>query len=94
MPPAARVASATLDPALLLAAASAALCDWPKHLASLRRRHQLTPPVFFGLLGESHEWKNAEDPKEKIRKLADDLDRKVKVPREGLDMLCIADLGY
>ena len=57
-------------------------------------RDHLAPPVFFGLLGESHEWKNAEDPKEKIRKLADDLDHKVKFPREGLDMLCIADLGY
>jgi len=33
-------------------------------------RDHLAPPVFFGLLGESHEWKNAEDPKEKIRKLA------------------------
>jgi hypothetical protein len=57
-------------------------------------RDHLAPPVFFGLLGESHEWKNMEDPKEKIRKLADDLDHKVTVPREGLDMLCIADLGY
>ncbi len=57
-------------------------------------RDHLAPPVFFGLLGESHDWKSAEDPKEKIRKLADEFDHQVKVPREGLDMLCIADLGY
>jgi hypothetical protein len=57
-------------------------------------RDHLAPPVFFGLLGESHEWREAEDPKEKIRKLVDELDRGVKAPREGLDLLCIADLGY
>lgn len=55
-------------------------------------RDHLAPPVFFGLLGESHGWKR--DPKESVRKLVDELDHKVKTPREGLDMLCIADLGY
>ncbi|MCV7286881.1 hypothetical protein H7J87_16265 [Mycolicibacterium wolinskyi] len=58
-------------------------------------RHHLAPPVFFGLLGESHEWKSAPDPKEKIKNLLNERDRdKVNAPREGLDMLCIADLGY
>jgi hypothetical protein len=57
-------------------------------------REHLAPPVFFGLLGESHAWKEADDSNEKIRKLADEFDHKVTVPREGLDMLCIADLGY
>jgi uncharacterized protein DUF6602 len=55
-------------------------------------RECLAPPVFFGLLGESHGWKR--DPKQRVRKLADELDHKVKAPREGLDMVCIADLGY
>lgn len=55
-------------------------------------REHLAPPVFFGLLGESHDWKR--DPKQTVRKLVDELDHKVTVPREGLDMLCIADLGY
>jgi len=55
-------------------------------------RGHLAPPVFFGLLSESHKWKR--DPKQRVRKLVDEFDHKVKVPREGLDMLCIADLGY
>ncbi|WP_163749570.1 hypothetical protein [Mycolicibacterium helvum] len=53
----------------------------------------LSPPVFFGLLGESHEWKKSADPKGRTRKLVESLDLDVKLPREGLDMLCIADLG-
>lgn len=57
-------------------------------------RTMLAPPVFFGLLGESHGWKRADDPKEKIKTLVDGLDMKVRTPREGLDMICIADLGY
>jgi hypothetical protein len=55
-------------------------------------RHHLAPPVFFGLLGESHDWKNADDPNAKVRAIVDELDRlEVKAPREGLDMLCVAD---
>jgi hypothetical protein len=55
-------------------------------------REHLAPPVFFGLLGESHGWKR--DPKQRVRKLVDEFDHKVTVPREGLDMLCIANLGH
>jgi hypothetical protein len=58
-------------------------------------RHHLAPPVFFGLLGESHVWKSADDPKDKIRAIVDEFDKeKVETPREGLDLLCVADLGY
>ena len=57
-------------------------------------RHHLAPPVFFGLLGESHVWKTAEDPEDKIKTIVDEFDReKVETPREGLDMMCVADLG-
>lgn len=55
-------------------------------------RGVLAPPVFFGLLSESHRWKR--DPRQRVRQLVGELDNEVKVPREGLDMLCIADLGY
>jgi hypothetical protein len=58
-------------------------------------RHHLAPPVFFGLLGESHVWKSADDPKDKIKAIVDEFDKeKVETPREGLDLLCVADLGY
>ena len=55
----------------------------------------LIPPVFFGLLGESHDWKApASTPKENIKAITDEFDRDlVKAPREGLDLLCVADLG-
>lgn len=55
----------------------------------------LIPPVFFGLLGESHDWKKpGSTPKENIRDITNEFDRHlVKAPREGLDLLCIADLG-
>jgi hypothetical protein len=55
----------------------------------------LVPPVFFGLLGESHDWKApASTPKENIKSITDELDReRIKSPREGLDFLCVADLG-
>jgi hypothetical protein len=37
----------------------------------------------------------APDPKEKIKAIVDELDRKeIQSPREGLDMLCVADLGH
>ena len=63
-------------------------------IRELTPRNMLAPPVFFGLLGESHDWKEAGDPKDKIKTIADEFDMKVKVPREGLDMICVADLGY
>ncbi len=55
----------------------------------------LVPPVFFGLLGDSHDWKApASTPKENIKTITYELDRDlVKSPREGLDFLCVADLG-
>ena len=55
----------------------------------------LIPPVFFGLLGESHDWKAPDSkPKKNVKSITDEFDRDlVKAPREGLDLLCIADLG-
>lgn len=55
----------------------------------------LVPPVFFGLLGESHDWKApASTPKENIKSITDEFDRELTgAPREGIDLLCIADLG-
>jgi hypothetical protein len=47
-------------------------------------RHHLAPSVFFGLLGESHVWKTADVPKDKIKTIVDEFDReKVETPREG-----------
>lgn len=59
------------------------------------QRAHLVPPVFFGLLGQSHDWKApASNPKENIRGIANELDGElVRSPREGLDFICIADLG-
>ncbi|SPM35790.1 hypothetical protein MRAB57_3620 [Mycobacterium rhizamassiliense] len=55
----------------------------------------LVPPVFFGLLGESHDWKApGSNPKENIKSITTEFDRDlVSSPREGLDFLCVADLG-
>jgi hypothetical protein len=55
----------------------------------------LIPPVFFGLLGDSHDWKApTSTPKDNIKDTTQEFDRDlVKTPREGLDLLCIADLG-
>ncbi|MBI3216496.1 MAG: hypothetical protein HYZ38_22000 [Mycobacterium sp.] len=55
----------------------------------------LIPPVFFGLLGESHEWKApASTPEDNIKAITGEFDRDlVGSPREGLDLICIADLG-
>lgn len=55
----------------------------------------LIPPVFFGLLGESHDWKApGSTPKENIKTITNEFDRDlVNAPREGLDFICVADLG-
>jgi hypothetical protein len=55
----------------------------------------LVPPVFYGLLGQSHDWKAENStPAEKIGEITAELDRElVAAPREGLDFICIADLG-
>lgn len=58
-------------------------------------RAYLVPPVFYGLLGQSHDWKAENStPDENIRDITAELDRElVAAPREGLDFICIADLG-
>lgn len=58
-------------------------------------RAYLVPPVFYGLLGQSHDWKAENStPAENIREITAELDRElVAAPREGLDFMCIADLG-
>jgi len=56
-------------------------------------REHLAPPVFYGLLGGSHTWMN-EEPKQTIRAILDEFDKGVEAPRLGLDMMCVADLGY
>lgn len=55
----------------------------------------LVPPVFFGLLGESHDWKAPlSTPKGNVKSITDEFDRELtRAPREGIDFLCIADLG-
>lgn len=60
-----------------------------------REKDYLVPPVFFGLLGESHDWKaRGSDPKENVKAITSEFDQKlVNAPREGLDLLCVADLG-
>jgi hypothetical protein len=60
-----------------------------------KEKDYLVPPVFFGLLGESHDWKSpGSTPKENIRLAITDFDRDlIMAPREGLDFICVADLG-
>ncbi|BBZ48965.1 hypothetical protein H7H82_19300 [Mycobacterium heidelbergense] len=55
----------------------------------------LVPPVFYGLLGESHDWKApGSTPKGNIKAMTEEFDRDlVNAPREGLDFICVADLG-
>jgi hypothetical protein len=55
----------------------------------------LIPPVFFGLLGESHDWKApSSTPKDNMKAITNEFDRDfVLSPREGLDLICVADLG-
>lgn len=59
------------------------------------QQEHLVPPVFFGLLGQSHDWKApSSTPSENIRGITAELDKElVTSPREGLDFICIADLG-
>lgn len=64
----------------------------------LRGRDQqdyLVPPVFFGLLGQSHDWKGDNStPSENVKSITNELDQNlVTSPREGLDFICVADLG-
>ncbi|MCB1256478.1 MAG: hypothetical protein KDB26_05195 [Microthrixaceae bacterium] len=58
-------------------------------------RDHLVPPVFYGLLGQSHEWKApSSTPDENVRDISIELENGiVTAPREGLDFICIADLG-
>lgn len=59
------------------------------------QKDYLVPPMFFGLLGESHDWKApSSTPKENIKSITTEFDKElVNSPREGLDLLCVADLG-
>lgn len=60
-----------------------------------KQKDYLVPPVFFGLLGESHDWKSpGSTPKENIKSITTEFDQDlISSPREGLDFLCVADLG-
>ncbi|MGV0581914.1 DUF6602 domain-containing protein [Mycolicibacterium elephantis] len=55
----------------------------------------LVPPVSYGLLGHSHDWKGDNStPSENVQAITNELERElVAAPREGLDFICIADLG-
>lgn len=55
----------------------------------------LIPPVFYGLLAESHGWKNpGSTPKDNVKDITNEFDRDLVLsPREGLDLLCVADLA-
>jgi hypothetical protein len=58
-------------------------------------RHELVPPVFYGLLAESHEWKaDLSNPLKNVESAITDFEKQMlNSPREGLDFICIADLG-
>jgi hypothetical protein len=58
-------------------------------------RHELVPPIFYGLLAESHEWKSVESqPHKNVEKAILDYDTaEINSPREGLDLICVADLA-
>ncbi|MCB1257505.1 MAG: hypothetical protein KDB26_10390 [Microthrixaceae bacterium] len=64
-------------------------------LRGVDQKHYLVPPLFYGLLGQSHEWKApSSTPAENVRDISIQLDRELVVaPREALDFICIADLG-
>jgi hypothetical protein len=58
-------------------------------------RHHLVPRVFYGLLTESHTWKApSSDPENAIKAITNELgNTELHSPREGLDFICVADLG-
>jgi hypothetical protein len=58
-------------------------------------REELVPPVIYGLLGQSHNWKAPRsNPVKNVFNAVRDFDRtRLETPREGLDLICIADLG-
>ncbi len=64
-------------------------------LRGVDQKHYLVPPLFYGLLGQSHEWKApSSTPAENVRDISIQLDKElVSAPRDGLDFICIADLG-
>ncbi|MGV0739918.1 DUF6602 domain-containing protein [Mycobacterium syngnathidarum] len=59
------------------------------------QKAHLVPPVFYGLLGQSHDWKAPDStPDENVKKITNEMETElVAAPREGLDFICIADLG-
>lgn len=59
------------------------------------QKAHIVPPVFYGLLGQSHEWKSENStPDTNVHDIAVEMETNlVTAPREGLDFICIADLG-
>jgi hypothetical protein len=57
-------------------------------------REETVPPVIYGLLGDSHDWKSPGSTPEQnvIRSVGKYDDAHLRTPREALDLLCIADL--
>jgi hypothetical protein len=58
-------------------------------------RHELVPPIFYGLLAESHAWKSpSSKPFDNVETAITEFEAShLNSPREGLDLICIADLG-
>lgn len=57
-------------------------------------RHELVPPILYGLLAESHEWKSPQSkPSDNVENSLAEFDMNLDSPREGLDLLCVADLA-
>src|SRR5262245_57996934 len=50
-------------------------------------RDHLAPPMFFGLLAESYSWKNAENPKLKVKALVEEFDKKARTLGRKADAL-------
>lgn len=55
---------------------------------------EVLPPLFYGILAHSHRWKQpGSNPTENITRALVELDQEhSKHPREGLDLVCVADL--
>ncbi|MFC9472262.1 DUF6602 domain-containing protein [Nocardia sp. NPDC056952] len=58
-------------------------------------KDELLPPLLYGILAHSHSWKQPKSsPNENVRTALEQFDlQSVKSPREGLDLVCVADLN-
>ncbi|MBF6322350.1 DUF6602 domain-containing protein [Nocardia cyriacigeorgica] len=58
-------------------------------------KDEILPPFLYGVLAHTHVWKRTEsDPAGNVTKALAELDAEHSDnPREGLDLLCVADLG-